>query len=60
MKLVGLLLALAGWLIPIVTVVLIQSTAVRMTMSILGIAMSLVGILVVLNKAHLKQAIWKV
>ncbi len=59
MKLVGLLLALAGWLIPIVTVVLIQSTAVRMTVSILGIAMSLVGILVVLNKAHLKQAIWK-
>jgi len=59
MKLVGLLLALAGWLIPIVTVVLIQSTAVRMTMSILGIAISLVGILVVLNKAHLKEAIWK-
>ena len=44
MKLVGLLLALAGWLIPIVTVVLIQSTAVRMTVSILGIAMTLVGI----------------
>jgi hypothetical protein len=60
MKLVGLLLALAGWLIPIVTVVLIQSTAVRMTVSILGIAMTLVGILAVLNKAHLKQAIWKV
>jgi len=59
MKLVGLLLALAGWLIPIVTVVLIQSTAVRMTVSILGIAMTLVGILVVLNKAHLKEAIWK-
>ena len=60
MKLVGLLLALAGWLIPIVTVVLVQSTAVRMTVSILGIAMTLVGILAVLNKAHLKQAIWKV
>jgi hypothetical protein len=59
MKGVGLLLALAGWLIPVVTVVLIQSTAVRMTVSILGIAMILVGILVVLNKAHLKQAIWK-
>jgi hypothetical protein len=59
MKLVGLLLAVAGWLIPVVTVVLIQSTAVRMTVSILGIAMILVGILVVLNKAHLKEAIWK-
>jgi len=59
MKVVALLLALAGWLIPIVTVVLIQSTVVRMTVSILGIAMILVGILVVLNKAHLKEAIWK-
>ena len=59
MKVVALLLALAGWLIPVVTVVLVQSTAVRMTMSILGIAMILVGVLVVLNKAHLKQAIWK-
>jgi hypothetical protein len=59
MKLVGILLALAGWLIPIVTVVMIQSTAVRMTVSLLGIAVILVGILVVLNKAHLKHAIWK-
>jgi len=59
MKVVALLLALAGWLIPVVTVVLVQSTAVRMTMSILGIAMILVGVLVVLNKAHLKEAIWK-
>jgi hypothetical protein len=59
MKLVGLLLAVAGWLIPVVTVVLTQSTAVRMFVSLLGIAIILFGILVVLNKAHLKQAIWK-
>jgi hypothetical protein len=59
MKFIGLLLALAGWLIPVVTVVLTQSTAVRMTVSILGIVIILVGVLVVLNKAHLKEAIWK-
>jgi len=59
MKFVGLLLALAGWLIPVVTVVLTQSTAVRMTLSILGIVIILVGVLVVLSKAHLKEAIWK-
>jgi hypothetical protein len=59
MKLVGILLALAGWLIPIVTVVMTQSTAVRMTVSLFGIAIILVGILVFLNKAHLKEAIWK-
>jgi hypothetical protein len=59
MKFVGLLLALAGWLIPVVTVVLTQSTAVRMAVSILGIVIILVGVLVVLSKAHLKEAIWK-
>lgn len=59
MKLVGLLLALAGWLLPVLTVVLTQSTAVRMFVSLLGIAIILVGVLVVLNKAHLKQAVWK-
>ena len=59
MKLVGLLLAVAGWLIPVVTLVVTQSMAVRMTVSMLGLAIILVGVLVVLNKAHLKQAIWK-
>jgi len=59
MKLVGLLLAVAGWLIPVVTLVVTQSMAVRMTVSVLGLAIILVGVLVVLNKAHLKQAIWK-
>jgi len=54
-----IVVALAGWLIPVVTVVLTQSTAVRMIVSILGIAIILVGVLVVLNKAHLKEAIWK-
>jgi hypothetical protein len=59
MKLVGILLALAGWLIPIVTVVMTQSATIRMAVSLAGIATILVGILVVLNKAHLKDAIWK-
>ena len=59
MKLLGVLMALAGWLLPIVTVVMTPSTPVRMFVSILGIAIILVGVLVVLNKAHLKQAIWK-
>jgi hypothetical protein len=59
MKFIGFLLALAGWLIPMVTVVMTQSTAIRMFVCLLGIAISLVGILVVLNKAHLKHAIWK-
>lgn len=59
MKIAGLLLAVAGWLIPVITIVMTQSTAVRMFVCLLGIAITLVGILVILNKAHLKHAIWK-
>lgn len=59
MKLIGLLLTFLGWLAPVLALPLTQSTAVRMTMSLVGIAVSLVGILVVLNKAHMKNAIWK-
>jgi hypothetical protein len=59
MKLIGLLMVFAGWLIPVATLALTQSTTARMIVSLLGIAISLVGILVVMNKAHLKNAIWK-
>ena len=59
MKLLGLVMALLGWLIPVAALTMTQSTAARMVVTLLGIAISLVGILVVLNKAHLKNAIWK-
>lgn len=59
MKLIGLLMTIMGWLIPVSVLTLTQSTAARMIVSLVGIAISLVGILVVLNKAHLKNAIWK-
>jgi len=59
MKLIGLAMALLGWVIPVVTLVISQSTTARMVVCLLGLALSLVGILVVLNKGHLKEAIWK-
>ncbi len=59
MKLIGLVMVLAGWLIPVVTLVLVQSTSARLLVSLGGLAISLIGILVVMNKAHLKQAIWR-
>ena len=58
-KLIGVLLVLVGWLLPILTLVLVQSTGARLFLSLLGIAISLAGILGVLNKAHLKDAVWK-
>ncbi len=59
MKLVGILLAVFGWLLPVVGLSLTSSTGVRMFLCILGIAITLFAILGVLNKAHLKEAIWK-
>lgn len=59
MRLMGVLLAFAGWLIPIMTLPLTQSLTVRFILAVLGISISLVAVLVVLNKAHLKHAVWK-
>ena len=60
MRIVGILLALVGWLIPVVGLTVTQSLTARFVLVVLGIGISLTGILGVLNKAHLKNAIWKV
>ena len=59
MKLIGLVMAVLGWLVPVLTLVITQSMVTRMVLCLVGLAVSLVGILVVMNKAHLKEAIWK-
>ena len=59
MRIVGILLALIGWLLPILALSMTQSTGARFGACLLGIVISLVGILGVLNKAHLAHAIWK-
>ncbi len=59
MKLIGVLLALAGWLIPVIGLTMTQSQTARLVLVLFGICVTLVGILGVLNKAHQKHAIWK-
>jgi hypothetical protein len=59
MKLVGILLALVGWMVPVLALTQTQSLSARFIAAVLGIIVSLVGILVVLNGEHLKGAIWK-
>ena len=59
MKIVGLLVVLVGWLLPIVGITMTQSTSVRFVLTVVGIAVTLFGIFGVLNKFHLKSAIWK-
>jgi hypothetical protein len=59
MKFVGVLLAIAGWLIPVIALNYTQSMGARFFLAFVGIGISLVGILGVLNAAHQKTAIWK-
>ena len=59
MKLIGILLALAGWLLPVAALTMTQSMAARFGACVVGIVISLVGILGVLNAAHQADAIWK-
>ena len=59
MKLIGLVMVFAGWLIPVLSLVRVQSNGARLIVTLLGLAISLIGIMVVMNKAHLKEAIWK-
>jgi hypothetical protein len=59
MRIIGILLALAGWLIPVVALSMTQSMAARFGACVLGIVISLVGILGVLNAFHQADAVWK-
>lgn len=59
MKIAGLLLAIVGWLIPVLGLGLTSSNVVRFILSLVGLVVCLVGILGVLNKAYLQHAIWK-
>jgi hypothetical protein len=55
----GLLLVIAGWLIAIAAILVTQSNGARLGLVSLGIAVSVFGILGVMNPAYLKHAIWK-
>jgi hypothetical protein len=59
MKFMGLLLVIAGWLIAIAAILVTQSNGARLGLVSLGIAVSVFGILGVMNPAYLKHAIWK-
>jgi hypothetical protein len=58
MKIVGILVAFLGFVISLASVAL-GSNGARLGVIVLGIVVSLFGILGILNAAHLKYAIWK-
>ena len=59
MKLMGLLLAVCGWILPVAGLAWTSSLAGRFTFAVVGITLCLTGILGFLNRAYMKQAIWK-
>jgi hypothetical protein len=59
MALAGLGVTLVGWLIAVSSVGMMSSTSGRLVMVLVGIIVSLVGIMGVINPAYQKNAIWK-
>jgi len=59
LKLAGVALALLGWLVVLFGLHLTPNVAGRMVSTLLGLAISLVGVVVILPIAANKNAIWK-
>jgi hypothetical protein len=59
MKVVGLLLAFGGWLLPVFGLALTGSTAFRLVLCLVGVTLCVVGILGFLNPAYVRSAVWK-
>jgi len=59
MKLLGLLITLCGWLLPVAGLTWTSSLAIRFILALIGMGLCLTGILGFLNPAYVKDAIWK-
>jgi len=59
MALVGLIVTFAGFVLAAASVGISSSTTGRLGMVLVGIVLSLIGILGVINPAYQKNAVWK-
>ena len=59
MILIGILVTLLGFVISVLSLTLTSSVGGRLVLVLIGLAVSLFGIIGVLNKYYLKHAIWK-
>ena len=59
MKLAGLITMFIGWLLATVVALQVGSLRGKFALAIVGIAVILYGLMGLLNKAHLRTAIWK-
>ena len=56
---VGLLIMFMGFLVSLLSLALATAIGARMAFVLVGIAISLFGLIGVLNRAYLKNALWK-
>jgi hypothetical protein len=59
MAIAGILVTLAGFALSVASLGLASSTGARMMLVLAGIAISLYGIIGLINRAYMKNAIWK-
>ncbi len=59
MRLIGLAVIVGGWAIAMSGLFLTTSNSARILIALAGIAVSIFGILGILNKYYLDRAIWK-
>ena len=59
MILIGLLVTLLGFVLSVLSLGMASSVGGRMVMVLAGLAVSLFGILGIINPAYLKNAIWR-
>lgn len=59
MVLIGVLVTLFGFLVSVMSLQIAHSVGGRMIIVLIGLAVSLFGIIGLINAAYLKKAIWK-
>jgi hypothetical protein len=59
MAFVGVVVTLAGWVLAAASVGITSNTTARLGMVLVGIVISLIGIMGVINPAYQKNAVWK-
>jgi hypothetical protein len=59
MALAGVVLTFLGFLISVMSLGMAGSVGGRMVMVLIGLAVSLIGIIGVINRAFLKNAVWR-
>lgn len=59
MAFIGLIVTFLGFVIAVASLGMMQSVNGRMLMVLVGIAVSLFGIVGIINPAYLKNAIWR-